>query len=204
MLHKEILTKEQIELLPLVSRFSKKFGMVGGTAIALHIGHRESVDFDLFSLKEFDNAPIQRKILKYSTIEEIIRDETGQYTMIIKGVRFTFFHYLYPIKFSRNFDDVIAMPDLLTLAAMKIFALGRRARWRDYVDVYFILKRHYPLGEIIRKAKQLFGNEFNEKLARTQLAYFQDINSRDKVKYLKGFTVGDETIKKELIKFSLR
>ncbi|MBI4160113.1 nucleotidyl transferase AbiEii/AbiGii toxin family protein [Candidatus Wolfebacteria bacterium] len=203
MLHKEILTKEQVELLPLVSGFSKKFGMVGGTAIALYIGHRESIDFDLFSLEEFDNAPIQRKILKYRKIEEIIRDETGQYTMMIRGVRFTFFHYLYPIKFSKNFDDVIAMPDLLTLAAMKIFALGRRAKWKDYVDLYFILKNRHSLKEIFKKAKQIFGNEFNEKLARTQLAYFHDIDYREKIKYLEGFAVRDEAVEKDLTQFSL-
>ena len=45
-LHPEILTKEQKELLPLVKKFYKDFGLVGGTAIALHIGHRESIDFD--------------------------------------------------------------------------------------------------------------------------------------------------------------
>ena len=47
-IHKEILTKEQVELLPIVAYFSKNFGLVGGTAIALMIGHRESLDFDLF------------------------------------------------------------------------------------------------------------------------------------------------------------
>ena len=49
-MHKEILTDEQINLLPLVQLFNKDFGLVGGTAIAFHIGHRESIDFDLFSL----------------------------------------------------------------------------------------------------------------------------------------------------------
>ena len=46
-MHKEILTKEQLELLPTIKFFSKDFGLVGGTAIALHIGHRHSIDFDL-------------------------------------------------------------------------------------------------------------------------------------------------------------
>ncbi len=63
-MHKEILTKEQIELLPLVHEFIKDFGLVGGTAIALQIGHRRSIDFDLFSLKEFDNAKIRKIIIK--------------------------------------------------------------------------------------------------------------------------------------------
>ena len=52
-MHKEILTKEQVELLPLLKEFKGKFYLVGGTAIALHIGHRRSIDFDLFSEKKF-------------------------------------------------------------------------------------------------------------------------------------------------------
>ncbi len=48
---KEILTKEQIELLPLIKKFSKDYYMIGGTAIALNIGHRRSIDFELFPQK---------------------------------------------------------------------------------------------------------------------------------------------------------
>ena len=63
-MHKEIFTKEQIKLLPLLFEFSKDFGMVGGTAIALHLGHRQSIDFDLFSFQPFDNSRIRKKIIK--------------------------------------------------------------------------------------------------------------------------------------------
>ena len=61
-MHEEILAPEQKKLLPLVALFKKDFGLVGGTAIALHIGHRESLDFDLFSLEEFDSLKIRNKI----------------------------------------------------------------------------------------------------------------------------------------------
>ena len=57
-MHKEILTLEQLELTPLLKKFSKDFYLVGGTAIAFHIGHRRSIDFDLFTAKEFDNITI--------------------------------------------------------------------------------------------------------------------------------------------------
>ncbi len=50
-MHKEILSSKQIELLPLIKEFSKRFTLVGGTAIGLQIGHRRSIDFDLFSAK---------------------------------------------------------------------------------------------------------------------------------------------------------
>ena len=202
-LHPEILTKEQKELLPLVKKFYKDFGLVGGTAIALHIGHRESVDFDLFSFEEFKNVNIKKRILRSKKIDNIIRDETEQFTFVISGVLFTFFRYPFKINYEINFNQTLKMPSLLTLAAMKLFALGRRAKWKDYVDLYFIIKDFHSVSEIIKQAESMFGNEFNEKICREQLAYFEDVNYSEKVNYLKGFEVSDRTIKKELINFSL-
>lgn len=202
-MHKEILTDEQAGFLPLIKSFSKDFGLVGGTAIALHLGHRRSIDFDLFSKKEFDNQKIRRKIIKFSKIVRVIRDETGQFTLDINGVRFTFFLYPYPIVFSGDLDNLIKIPDLLTLAAMKAFASGRRAKWKDYVDLYFVAKTRHGIKDICRKAAEIFGNEFNEKLFRTQLAYFEDINYSEEIMFMPGFEIGADEIKRGLINFSL-
>jgi len=204
-MHKEILTEEQRKLLPLVSKFSRRFGLVGGTAIALHIGHRESVDFDLFTIKNksFNNNSIKRKILETNHIDETIVNKLGEFTFVISTVKFTFFHYFFEINFSEKFDGIIKMPNLLTLAAMKAHALGQRAKWKDYVDLYFIIRDFYSINEIGEKAKQLFGSEFNEKMFKVQLGYFKDINYSEKIVYKKGFKVGDETIKKFLVEASL-
>jgi len=189
--------------LPLLEKFSKDFGLVGGTAIALHIGHRRSIDFDLFSDKTFSNFRIKRKISRFKKIQRVFKDEDGQYTIFINGVRFTFFLYPYKINYSKKLSGIIKLPDLLTLAAMKSFALARRAKWKDYVDLYFVLKIHHSLNEIVAKGKKIFGNEFNEKLFRNQLAYFKDIDYGEEINYLKGFKVSDKIIKKELTNFSL-
>lgn len=202
-MHKEILTKEQIKLLPLAKEFSKVFFLVGGTAIALHIGHRRSIDFDLFTAKEFDNAKIRKEIVKARKIDRVFRDETGQYTMGVLGVRLTFFQYPFLIEASENFESMITMPDLLTLSAMKAYALGRRAKWKDYVDLYFVMKKYHGIGRIIKKAKQIFGAEFNEKMFRAELAYFKDVDYSEKIIYMKGFEVPDNIVKKCLIDFSL-
>ena len=202
-IHPEILPAEQLELLPLVKSFSKDFGLVGGTAIAIFVGHRRSIDFDLFTDKEFDNWKIRRKILQFKKIDSVLRDEDGQYTVVIQKVRFTFFCYPFKISFSKNFDKVIKLPDLLTLAAMKVYTLGRRAKWKDYVDLYFVMKDCYDIHKVIKKTGHIFGSEFNEKLFRAQLSYFKDIDYTEKIDYLKGFEVGDEIIKKELTDFSL-
>ena len=203
MLHKEILTRKQLELLPLLKIFSNDFGLVGGTAIALYIGHRRSIDFDLFTNKKFENSDIQKKIPKGFVINQVIVDKLDEFSAVIQMVKLTFFHYPYPLKFSQNFDKVIQLPDLLTLAAMKAYTLGRRAKWKDYVDLYFIIKDYFSVKEISERARAIFGNEFNEKLFRSQLAYFKDIDYKEEINYLKGFAVDNKTIQKELIGFSL-
>lgn len=203
MFHKEILTKEQLELLPLIKLFSGRFGLVGGTAIALHIGHRRSIDFDLFSAKGFNGSSLDKKISRYAKIDKIIVNKRGEYTITIKGVKLTFFQYDYPIAFSEWLDNIVKMPDLLTLTAMKLFALGRRAKWKDYVDVYFVLKDYYTITDVVEKAKEIFGDECNEKLFRSQMAYFADVSYAEPVEYMDGFAISDKIVKKELIKFSL-
>jgi hypothetical protein len=203
-MHKEILTNEQLQLLPLIKTFGSDFGLVGGTAIALYLGHRRSIDFDLFSQNEFENQKIRRKIVKFYMIDQVIRDEIGQFTLQIKDVRFTFFFYPYLILFSHNFENIIKLPDILTLAAMKAFALGRRAKWKDYVDLYFVAKEYHGLKNIYRKADEIFGSEFNEKLFRSQLAYFADIDYSEEIIFMPGFETDDETIKQALIDFSLK
>jgi len=202
-MHKEILTETQSKLLPIVKLFAGDFGLVGGTAIALHLGHRESIDYDLFTFDEFLNQKIRRKISQVAKIDAIFRDETGQFTLTVNNVRFTFFQFPYKINYSESLDDIIKMPDLLTLAALKAFALGRRAKWKDYVDMYFVLKANHTVSEITTKGLEVFGNEFNEKIFRTQLAYFEDIDYSEQIIYKDGFRVDDEIIKKALVEFSL-
>ena len=93
--------------------------------------------------------------------------------------------------------------DLLTLAAMKAFALGQRAKWKDYVDLYFIIKDHFSINDISKKSAELFEHSFNEKLFRTQLAYFDGINYEEKIEYMPGYEVEDKIVKEKLLRFSL-
>ncbi len=200
-MHQEILDKKQKEMVPFLGGFSEDFGLAGGTAIALHIGHRRSIDFDLMTVKEFRTVDIQKKIMKSKKIESVSVDQEGEYTVLIGGIRITFLHYPFPISFTEELEG-IRMADLLTLSALKAYALGRRAKWKDYVDLYFIMK-DFVIGDIIKKAEEIFGNSFNEKIFRTQLSYFKDIDYSEKLEYLPGFEVSDEVIKKELAEKSL-
>jgi hypothetical protein len=156
--------------------------LVGGTAIALHIGHRESIDFDLFKEKDIRKKDIFSKL---KTIDyKVSFADYNQLNMSANGVKITFFSFPYKVPISSELKGIIKMPDLLTLAAMKAFALGRRAKWKDYVDLYFILKFHFAFKEVLTKAKEIFGDEFIEKQFIAQIGYFKGINYDEEISYL--------------------
>lgn len=202
-MHKEILTNEQKALLPVLKQFYKEFGLVGGTAIALHIGHRRSLDFDLFAQKKFGNLYLRKTLSKSVSIEKELVNKLGEFTIFIQGVKITFYHYPFTIDYPERLDTYLKLPALLTLAAMKAYALGQRAKWKDYVGLYFILKQFHSLNQIVEKTHQIFGSEFNEKIFRVQLAYFKDIDYSEKVEWLPGFEVADAKIQKSLVEYSL-
>ena len=83
-----------------------------------------------------------------------------------------------------NEDQLALQPSLLTLAAMKAYALGRRSKWKDYVDLYFLLTEHFALKEVSDRAVEIFGELFSEKLFRAQLSYFDDIDYTEEVDFL--------------------
>ena len=139
-MHLEILTENQNQLFSLIKKFSSQFYLVGGTAVALQLGHRRSIDFDLFTNSSFDSRKILQLVKKYWTIQDRFIDSQNELTITINGVKFTWYNYPYQINCSKSLTNIIKMPDLVTLSAMKAYALGRRAKWKDYVDLYFIFK----------------------------------------------------------------
>ena len=183
-MHLKILSKEQVELLTLISKFKREYYLVGGTAIALHLGHRESIDFDLFKLANLRKNDIYKKVVTSKFGYKFGYENYEQLNLIINNVKFTFFSFPYKIPTTAELKGIIKMPDLLTLAAMKAFALGRRAKWKDYLDLYFILKDYFTFQEIAEKAKVLFGEQFSEKLFKMQLVYFKGINYDEEVTFL--------------------
>lgn len=202
-MHPEILSDEQKILLPLMKLFRREFYLVGGTAIALHIGHRKSVDFDMFKATSFRTRNILAKIEKNKYKYHITRNVSEQLNLVIMNVKMTFYEYPYPVDAQTDFKKTFRMPDLLTLAAMKAFALGRRSKWKDYVDLYFLLNNYFDLKTIINKAESIFGEEFSDKLFRAQLAFHKDIDYSEEVEFMNGYAVENEKVKQFLIDASL-
>jgi Nucleotidyl transferase AbiEii toxin, Type IV TA system len=181
-MHLSILSETQKQLLPFVKTLRKEYYLVGGTAIALYIGHRMSIDFDLFKKSNVHRAKLNKVLLAANIGFQLIFADTESFHILASGIR---------------------LPSLLDLAAMKAYALGRRAKWKDYVDLYFILRDFYTLQEIIERTQILFEGVFSPKLFRQQLCYFEDIDYTEEVSFLDGFAVQDAEIKAFLTNIAL-
>lgn len=151
------------------------FVLVGGTALALHIGHRISYDIDLFSQKKFDTAEILAHCNSLKEFELLHQTGLGIHCKI-KSVKTDIiyfpFNYIKPVKTIDN----IRIASIEDIAAMKIGAIYKRGSKRDFYDVFFLLK-HLKFAEIIDLFSKKFPTYDTFGLARS-LTYFEDAETQ--------------------------
>lgn len=174
----DLLDQDRQEVFKKLKAFKKDFILAGGTAIMLQIGHRRSLDFDCFIEQ---NLPINidRKA-KYVFSKYILPIYKSREQLTFKtnnSVEVTFVSHPYKPLQKPLETDSISIFHLDDLVANKAYTIGRRGAWRDYLDLFFFLKRSiYDLKTIIKLAQKKFQNEFNPKLFLEQLVYFDDID----------------------------
>ena len=201
-MHSEILSDNQKELLPLMAQFRREYYLVGGTAIALYLGHRRSIDFDLFKPSAINHKRNLDKIAASSFTHAVTRRVSEQMNLVVNDVKVTFFQYPFPIDPTAKFENCFRLPPLLQLAAMRAYALGRRSKWKDYVDLYFLLLDHFTIADISAVATQIFGDLYSEKMFRSQLCYFDDVDYTEAVDWLIPNPPTEEQIKQALTEFA--
>ncbi|MBC2695155.1 MAG: hypothetical protein HF982_07755 [Desulfobacteraceae bacterium] len=135
-------------------------------------------------------------------MDNLLYEAFDQIHLVVNSVKITFFNFFHKIVHSMDFDGIIKIPTLLDLSAMKTCTLGGRAKWKDYVDLYFILKDRYDLKELSARATEIFGAYFNEKLFREQLCFFDDIDYSEKVEYICD-EINEEEIRKFLVDIAM-
>lgn len=184
-MHEESLTEQASNLFHCFAKL-KGFYLVGGTALALQIGHRLSVDFDLFSSEELPPNLLQRikRTFPNSSIAVTYR-ATEQLNVLIDNIKTTFFHYNYPVIDPFVSHEGVPLASIREIAAMKAFAVGKRLSYKDYIDWYVLLKEGYvKLDDIIAFCRKRFGNDFNDRLFLGQLASLEDIPTQ-KIDFLR-------------------
>ena len=172
----DILTKERLEILPLFKSFKEDFYLAGGTALALQIGHRDSVDFDFFSQKEFNTAELFEEIRKVFLGHDLVKiqDEKNTLSVIIgQNIKISFFSYDYKLIEPFVEDEYFRLASIIDIGCMKLSAIVSRATNKDYVDLYYILKQ-VSLKKLLKSAKEKMP-ELDHNLILKSLVYFEDI-----------------------------
>lgn len=179
-MHEEALKPKTKNLFPLLGRL-KNFYLVGGTALALQIGHRVSVVFDMFSSKELPPRLLQqvKGVFADSRVTVTYR-APEQLNVVVDDVKCTFFLFEYPLIDKLKRYQGVPLASVREIAAMKAFAIGKRLLYKDYVDWYFLLQKGYvTLSEVIKLAQKKFGSDFSDRLFLSQLASIADVSTQD-------------------------
>lgn len=195
----DILNKKQ-RLIFRSFAFLKSYGfyLAGGTALALAIGHRKSLDFDFYSKKSFDSVRLLRDITEHFKNVQVVNQAPDTLLLIIEGVHISFFAYPYPLLKPLIKTEKINLVSLADIAAMKMVAIVQRRSKRDYVDIFHLL-RYFTLEEMLAFTVKKYKKVFNPYLVLRALIYFEDIESSGKQRDALLADINWEAVKEKLI-----
>ena len=183
----ESLNNDKLKVFHKLKSFRKIGILGGGTALSLQIGHRISYDFDIFTYNKLEPSLWRkaRDTFGKGTLRLLdLQDQLNLSTP--ESVYVTFFYDDYKPLFDPTKTNYLDLLDIKDIAVNKAFTIGRRPKWRDYVDLYFLLKNDYISFEnLILMSKKKFGAGFSEKLFFEQLIYWDDIEDY-RIEYLAG------------------
>ncbi|ADU51793.1 Domain of unknown function DUF1814 [Thermaerobacter marianensis DSM 12885] len=167
----------------------REYYLSGGTALTLQLGHRVSEDLDFFTKRASTRLPVQSLISRcekaFGKEHVAVRlYEVDQVWMDIEGVHVTFLAFPFDLKYRLLRESGIHIANIRDIALQKAYAIGRRARTRDYIDLAYILEDGaITLEELISDAQSVFrinGDPvFSPRLFLQQLTYTEDLADRE-------------------------
>jgi len=187
-LHLNILDAKRQDVLKRLG-FLKSLGayLAGGTALALQIGHRTSIDFDFYTPKHFKRGELA--ILFHDKLEqaavEIIRDQDDTFEISLNGVHASFFYYPYKLLKKPLVWKDISIVGVEDIAAMKLLAISQRGKRRDFIDMYYLIKM-FNLDSIVKMTEKKFP-EFDIYNGLRGLVFFDEADKDQEVRRIKAF-----------------
>jgi hypothetical protein len=183
--HLEILPTAQRRLWIELSAVPDEFTLYGGTALALYLGHRNSIDFDFFGGRDIDVAALEREIPFLAGAKIIQREKNTLSAIVDRGapVKVSFFGVPKLPRLAQSLTvkgHGLKVASLLDLAGTKASVVQVRAEAKDYIDMDALMH----LGGIglplaLAAAEMLYGSSFNPEITLKALSYFDDGNLRD-------------------------
>jgi predicted nucleotidyltransferase component of viral defense system len=170
-----ILDKNQLEILPRLKIISNyNLYLAGGTALALQLGHRTSVDLDFFTPEHFDSNKLYKDLEKeFGNNIKNIGEEKDTLFIKIFDVDLSFFWYQYKLIDKTEVFENVNLASLKDISAMKLLAITGRPAVRDYIDIFYLLKE-FRISEIFDFADEKYPT-FNDYLALRALTYFDEV-----------------------------
>jgi len=151
--------------------------LAGGTALALQLGHRESIDFDWFTALPFEVAQVESRLQTMGTLE-VTDAKRNTFHGILDGVQVTFLRYPYPLihPFVVSEDGSnLRMASLLDIGTMKMIAVSQRGARKDFIDLYALHRAGVTLNMLTQRLPEKFhGNKVNLYHIVKSLTYFDD------------------------------
>ena len=191
----ELLKKLQAE--PLLSSTR----LVGGTALSLQIGHRESDDLDLFTTEPVNGDSVQTLLIKkYDFIPSTITPDA--LIGFIQGIKVDIIHHPYPWLEGAIMEDEVRLASISDIAAMKMHAvINSGSRPKDFVDIAF-LSMHHSYNDIKRLLLDRY-KAYDSIMADKAIIYFDDIDDGmiPQIK-MQGYQFDFERIKNRIVKMT--
>ncbi len=201
MLHTQTTSPELLELLKklMADDFFKNFILVGGTSLALQIGHRNSIDIDLFGNQNIIPDVFVDKLNEFGNVE-ISQASKNIFITSINAIKVDFVNYKYPLLENFIEKSGIRLASKQDIAAMKLNAILGRGSRKDFIDLYFLLK-DFSLKEMIAffNKKYSDGSVF---LLFKSLTYFAEADAQPQPKMFLDFNW--ETCKQKIIEEVLK
>ncbi len=147
------------------------FVLVGGTALALQIGHRKSVDLDFFTLNTFNPDQLLADLSNHFT-SILLQKSPLALICTIQGIKVDFIHFRYPFIRPLRHNEGLRLLSLEDIAPMKLDAISGRGSKKDFYDVYFLLE-YFTLEKMFELYLEKYPHQTTFHVLRS-LAYFED------------------------------
>ena len=152
----------------------KEFYLVGGTALALQLGHRNSIDIDLFTENDFEHEYLVKFLGSKFSIQSTFTTKNTLLS-VINTIKVDFIRHAYPFVLPPITEEGITYLSKEDIAAMKLNAISNSGkRLKDFIDVYYLLE-HFSLQQMIGFYTIKYPN-FNPLIALKAINYFEDID----------------------------
>jgi len=178
MLHYETVDEGTLGLLKQLQSLSilSEMRLVGGTSLALQIGHRKSIDIDLFGIL---SADYENLVDELKTLGEVVslKNSKNIHSLLINEIKVDIVNYEYNWLTNKIKTDNIHLATIEDIAAMKLNAIIGRGSKKDFIDLFFILK-DYSLATLIDFYSKKY-NDGSTFLVLKSLTYFEDADMEE-------------------------